>query len=146
MKIILVFIVCFCALTASAGVCDTLGFKVNVPKISRTEDRAVGIEITFDSTKTKKPTDTKVDIARLLQGRMGCGIVSSQEKKSKYQVTGKSKKIIIKDENGSGIPGATLSLLSNNYLSDTLNLIANVNGVIITNKLLINPISLISLL
>ena len=53
MKIVLVFIVCFCALTASAGVCDTLGFKVNVPKISKMEDKVVGINISFDTCHKK---------------------------------------------------------------------------------------------
>jgi hypothetical protein len=54
MKSILVFTILLFSLTSIAGVCDTLGFKVNVPKISKTDDRAVGIKITFDTTKENK--------------------------------------------------------------------------------------------
>jgi TonB-dependent SusC/RagA subfamily outer membrane receptor len=53
MKIILMLIMTLFSLTSTAGVCDTLGFKVNVPKISKADDRVVGIKITFDSSGRK---------------------------------------------------------------------------------------------
>jgi hypothetical protein len=63
MKIILIIIICFISLSASALVYDTLGFKVNVPKISKADDKAVGIQITFDTVNKKlalKNTQRKI--------------------------------------------------------------------------------------
>jgi hypothetical protein len=63
MKSIFTIIVCLISLIASAGVYDTLGFKVNVPKISKVDDRAVVIEITFDSSNQKlKPRTSQRNI------------------------------------------------------------------------------------
>jgi hypothetical protein len=66
MKAILIIIICFVSLFASAGVYDTLGFKVNVPKISKADDKIVGIHITFDTINKKlAPKISQNNIARI---------------------------------------------------------------------------------
>ena len=65
MKIVLIIIICFISLSANAMVYDTLGFKVNVPKISKADDKAVGIQITFDTVDKKSaPKNTQRNIKR----------------------------------------------------------------------------------
>ena len=65
MKIVLIIFICFMSLSAGALVYDTLGFKVNVPKISKADDKAVGIQITFDTVDKKSaPKNTQRNIKR----------------------------------------------------------------------------------
>ena len=155
MKTFLTILLLYCIYYTKANTCDTLPFQAKPPmKISKIDDRAVSIKITRNTAKKPQPvyivdgilkqaeeltaidpaTIEQIEILKTPTNWIRCkpiaGIIVITTK------TGNAKKLKVQDENGAGVSGASVSIIDKNNPADTIKLIANEAGEIISSKLL----------
>jgi hypothetical protein len=156
MKISLMLLVCLFYFSGFTQKSDSLLAEANpLRKVSKIDDKVVVINfgnhsmkrqfrslVVLDGIPISEENVLKLDmqdideIQILNQSKLS---LSCRQSGTVIIMTSKAarfKKITIKDEDGLPVAGASLSLLANNTVRDTLNFVADADGVVATDKLL----------